>query len=126
MTIVMGILILAFALWGVGDYFAQSSNDTLATVNGETITYTEYNSQFNNYRNNMLSQFGEGFDPSFFDTPMMRRNFLESMINSELVKQLAMNNGYTITAEEIRSTIEQGKRPCASSHGNTSGNVEPR
>jgi peptidyl-prolyl cis-trans isomerase D len=107
MTIVMGILILAFALWGVGDYFAQSSNDTLATVNGETITYTEYNSQFNNYRNNMLSQFGEGFDPSFFDTPMMRRNFLESMINSELVKQLAMNNGYTITAEEIRATIEQ-------------------
>ncbi|MFC3193618.1 SurA N-terminal domain-containing protein [Marinicella sediminis] len=107
MTVVMGILILAFALWGVGDYFAQSSNDTLATVNGETITYTEFNSQFNTYRNNMLNQFGEGFDPSFFDTPMMRRNFLESMINNALVKQLALDNGYTITEAEIRETIEQ-------------------
>jgi len=107
MTIVMGILILAFALWGVGDYFAQSGNDKLATVNGETITYTEFTTQFNSYKQNMISQFGDGFDPSYFDTPVMRRNYLESMINSELVKQVARDNGYTVTANELRSMIEE-------------------
>lgn len=107
MTIVMGVLILAFALWGVGDYIAQSGNDKLATVNGETISFTDYNTQFNTYRQNMLSQFGEGFDPSYFDSPILKRNFLESLINNELIRQVAKNNGYTITPQEIRETIEQ-------------------
>ncbi|MCB1584121.1 MAG: SurA N-terminal domain-containing protein [Xanthomonadales bacterium] len=107
MTIVMGILILAFALWGVTDYIAQSGNDKLATVNGETISFTDYNTQFNRYRQNMMNQFGEGFDPSYFDSPVLKRNFLESMINSELVRQVARDNGYTVTPQEIRQTIEQ-------------------
>ena len=107
MTIVMGILILAFALWGVGDYFTQSSNDKLATVNGETITYTEFNTQFNSYKQNMISQFGEGFDPSYFDSPVLRRNYLDSMISNELVRQVAKNNGYTVTAGEMRQMIEE-------------------
>ncbi len=107
MTIVMGVLILAFALWGVGDYFAQSGNDKLATVNGETITYTEFNSQFNSYKQNMISQFGDGIDPTYFDTPVMRRNYLEGMINNELVRQVAKDNGYTVTANEMRKMIEE-------------------
>ncbi|MCW8869666.1 MAG: SurA N-terminal domain-containing protein [Proteobacteria bacterium] len=105
MTIVMGILILAFALWGVGDYFSQSSSDSLATVNGETITYSDYSNQFATYRQNMLNQFGDQLEPDFFDSPMMRRNFLESMINSELHRQAAFENGYTVTGDQIRSIL---------------------
>lgn len=105
MTIVMGILILAFALWGVGDYFSQSGSDSLATVNGETITYSDYSNQFATYRQNMLSQYGDQLQPDFFDSPMMRRNFLESMINSVLHRQAAYNNGYTVTAEQIRGIL---------------------
>ena len=89
MTIVMILLIAAFALWGVGDYFTQSGNDTVATVNGEKISYVEYSNAFASYRNNMMSQLGEGFDPNYFDSPILRRNYLESMINSELVRQVA-------------------------------------
>ncbi|VAW44010.1 hypothetical protein MNBD_GAMMA02-557 [hydrothermal vent metagenome] len=107
MTIVMILLIAAFALWGVGDYISQSGNDSLATVNGVTISNTEYVNQFASYRQNMISQFGEGFDPSYFDSPILRRNYLESMINSELVRQVAIDNGFTVTAEEIRQTLEE-------------------
>src|SRR5690554_2079041 len=107
MTIVMGILILAFAMWGVGDYFSQSSNESLANVNGETITYSDFSNQFATYRQNMLSQYGDQITPDFFDSPMMRRNFLESMINSELRRQVAYRNGYTVTAGEIRSILSE-------------------
>lgn len=107
MTIVMILLIAAFALWGVGDYITQSGNDSLATVNGEKISYTEYVNQFANQRQQMMAQFGEGIDPSIFDSPVMRRNFLESMINSELVRQVATDNGYTVTPEQIRKTLEE-------------------
>lgn len=106
MTIVMILLIAAFALWGVGDYFTQSSNDQLATVNGETITYTEFVNDFANYRQSMMAQYGQNMDPSVFDSPMMRRQYLEQKINSELVKQLAESNGYTVTANELRNIIQ--------------------
>ncbi len=107
MTIVMILLIAAFALWGVGDYITQSGNDSLATVNGEKISYTEYVNQFASYRQNLMTQFGDGFDPSYFDSPVFRRNYLESMINSELVRQVATDNGYTVTPEQIRKTLEE-------------------
>lgn len=107
MTIVMGLLIMAFALWGVGDYFNQSGSDDLATVNGEVISFSEFTTGFANYRQSMLQQFGEGFDPSYFDSPILRRNYLESMINSELLRQVADQNGYTVTAQELRETIEE-------------------
>ncbi|WP_223789449.1 SurA N-terminal domain-containing protein [Marinicella meishanensis] len=107
MTIVMILLIAAFALWGVGDYFTQSSNDQLATVNGETITYTEFNRQFATQRQNMIAQYGQGMDPSVFDSPMMRRQYLEQMIDRELIKQIAQGNGYTVTAADLKRTIEE-------------------
>lgn len=107
MTIVMGILIIAFALWGVGDYFSQSGSESLASVNGETITYSDYSNQFATYRQNMLSQYGDQLTPDFFDSPMMRRNFLESMINSELRRQVAYNNGYTVTPAKIRAVLSE-------------------
>lgn len=107
MTIVMGLLIMAFALWGVGDYFNQSGSDDLATVNGQVISFNEYTTGFANYRQSMLQQFGEGFDPSYFDSPILRRNYLESMINSELLRQIANDNGFAVTAQELRETIEE-------------------
>ncbi len=107
MTIVMGILIIAFAMWGVGDYFSQSGGESLAKVNGETITYSDYSNQFATYRQNMLSQYGDQLAPDFFDSPMMRRNFLESMINSYLRRQVAYKNGYTVTATDIRSILSE-------------------
>lgn len=107
MTIVMGVLIMAFALWGVGDYFTQSSNDSVATVNGENITISEFNTAFNNYRQRMMAQFGENMDPSYFDSPMMRRGELDRMINTELSKQMAIDTGYRVTAEDIKTYIEE-------------------
>ena len=38
MTFIMGLLILAFAMWGVQDYFTQSSNDAVAVVNGTWVS----------------------------------------------------------------------------------------
>lgn len=107
MTFVMGLLILAFAMWGVQDYFTQSSNDAVAVVNGEKISINDYSQQFSQRRQNLMSQYGEGFDPSFFDSPMMKRNFLESMINNELFKQAAEDSGYVVTADEIRAILEE-------------------
>lgn len=105
MTVIIGLLILTIALWGVGDYFTQSNNDAVATVNGEKISLNEYNQQFASYRQNLMSQFGEGFDPSYFDSPMMKQNFLQSVINNELYKQAAVNNGYIVTESEIKQVI---------------------
>ncbi len=120
MTVIIGLLILTIALWGVGDYFTQSNNDAVATVNGEKITMNEYNQQFATYRQNLMSQFGEGFDPSYFDSPVMKRNFLESMINNELYKQAALDNGYVVSADEIKSIITD-----ATSFKNENGQFDP-
>ena len=103
MTIIMGVLILAFALWGVGDYFTQSSNDTLATVNGETIKYSAFATQFNRQIKSQAAQFGEGFDVTLLDSPMQRRSFLETMIQRQLLIQAANESGFAVISSKMET-----------------------
>lgn len=106
MTLMMGFLIVAFALWGVQGYFSQSANNELASVNGEEISLNEYNNRLSQQRQTMLNRFGNSIDPSYFESAMFKRNLLESMINSRLLRQMAIDNDFVVTDTEIKSVIE--------------------
>lgn len=107
MMLLMGFLIVAFALWGVQGYFSQSANSELASVNGEEISLGEYNDRLNQQRQSMLNRFGDSIDSSYFESTMFKRNLLESMINSKLLRQMAANTGFVVTDAEIKSVIQE-------------------
>lgn len=105
MIILIGLLILSFAFWDVQSYFNQSVNGAVATVNGEEITVSEWQQRMSTYRQRMLNQFGD-LEPDYFDSPGVRRDLLNQLINEKLMRQMAADNGFIATPQALRDTIQ--------------------
>ncbi len=59
--VILGLVILTFAVSGVSSYFANNSDQSVAVVNGEEISRTKFEQSYQNERARMEQQFGEMF-----------------------------------------------------------------
>jgi len=107
MTIV-GLIIISFAVTGVGSYLGSSSTQAAATVNGEEITLTEVEAAYQNQRARMEAQFGESVAAAFANEAYLetfREQVLQQLISEKLVEQEANEIGLRVSTEQIKQTI---------------------
>lgn len=102
---IFAILIIPFAFVGVNSYFTSDGVNSVALVNDQEITINQYNQAFQNYRRRMQSQMGDAFDPDTFDQLIIRREFVDRMIDEELLSQLSVDAGLTVTDERLSTEI---------------------
>ena len=72
--VILGILIIPFALVGVTEYFTSSSGNIVARVNDTEITTNDFNQSFSDFRRRMQSILGESYDPLQYDQLMAHWN----------------------------------------------------
>jgi peptidyl-prolyl cis-trans isomerase D len=107
MTIV-GLIIVSFAVTGVGSYLGSSSTQAAATVNGEEITVNEVESAYQNQRARMEAQFGESVAAAFASESYLenfKTQVLDQLISDKLVEQQATEIGLRVSTEQIKQTI---------------------
>ena len=102
---VIGLLIIPFAFVGVSSYFTSGATNAVALVNDQEITANEYNQAFQNYRRRLQAQMGSAFDPELLDQAIVRRQFLDQMINEELLAQVSIDAGLAVTDERLALEI---------------------
>jgi peptidyl-prolyl cis-trans isomerase D len=107
--IIMGLLIIAFAFWGISGSLLTSSNDSAATVNGEKISINDFNQANQAAKNRMQSQFGDALGSEYFETENFKRGVLSQLIDSELLKQEAEKFDYDVAPEKIKEVIESAE-----------------
>src|SRR5210317_2236479 len=90
---IFGILIIPFAFVGVSSYFTSDNLNNIAVVNEEPIQMTEFQQSFQDYRLQMQQMMGAAYDPDDYDSPIARREHLDSMIDRELLRQVAIDSG---------------------------------
>lgn len=105
---ILGIVILTFALAGVGSYLGNSSTPAAATVNGEEISRDELEQRYQNKRARMEQQYGQMFaqlaaDESYMRT--FRQSALDELIVEELEQQLAENLGLRVDDETLKEQL---------------------
>jgi peptidyl-prolyl cis-trans isomerase D len=103
--LIFGILIIPFTFVGVDSYFTTNAANNVAKVNDVEITTNEFTQGFQNYRSRMQSMMGENFDPEYFDQPIVRRQYLDSLIDQELVKQVSEQAGLAVDDEHLAAAI---------------------
>ncbi|WP_337880393.1 SurA N-terminal domain-containing protein [Rheinheimera sp.] len=106
--VILGFVILTFALAGVGSYLGNTKEPVVAVVNGEDVTKTEFDTALQNERNRMQQQFGEMFsslasDPNYMNS--FRSQVLEKLIDEKLQKQLMTDLNLMVSDQQIRETI---------------------
>ncbi|GAC28077.1 SurA N-terminal domain-containing protein [Brumicola pallidula] len=107
MTIV-GLIIISFAVTGVGSYLGSSSTPVAATVNGEDITLNEVEAAYQNQRTRMEAQFGESVAAAFANEAYLetfRTQVLDQLISEKLIEQQATELGLRVSTEQIKQTI---------------------
>jgi peptidyl-prolyl cis-trans isomerase D len=101
------ILIIPFAFVGVNSYFTSDAVNNVARVNEAEITVTQFSQGFQNYRNRMQSILGENFDAEQFDQPIVRRQFLDSLIDQELLNQVSAEAGLSVDNGSLAQAIRE-------------------
>jgi len=104
---IFAILIIPFAFVGVSSYFTSDAVNAVAVVNDQEITLNEFNTSFQNYRRRMQSQLGSAFDPELFDQPIIRRQFLDQMIDEELMAQVSIDAGLAVDDQTLAQRIRE-------------------
>lgn len=83
--IVLAIIVLPFALWGVESFRAGGGNDSVATVGESPISLTEFQQSLREKQDELRPQLGSA-SPEMLDSPELRRAVMEEMINRRLVQ----------------------------------------
>ena len=89
---IVGLIIISFAVTGVGSYLGSSSTPAAATVNGEDITLNEVEAAYQNQRARMEAQFGESVAAAFASETYLetfRTQVLDQLISDKLLEQQA-------------------------------------
>jgi len=102
---ILGLLIIPFAFVGVSSYFTSDAVNAVAVVNDQEITSGEFSQGFQNYRRQMQARMGAAFDPELFDQAVVRRQFLDSMIDEELLAQVSIDAGLTVSDDALAERI---------------------
>ena len=103
--IVLGIIIIPFALFGIDSYLSSIGDDVYAAkVNGESITIQSYQNALNRVKDQFLNQ-NTPPDPAIFETAEFRKSVLDGMIASKLVAQETSRANFVISDSQLSQYI---------------------
>lgn len=104
--IVLAIIILPFAFWGVDSYTRSSKTaDVVATVNGSKITQQEFTNALRQQQDRLRKQLGASFNEAMLDSPGMRIEVLESLISQRLMLEHAKGVRLIVTDEQVARVV---------------------
>jgi len=104
--IILAILIVPFALFGVDYYQRGGGGEFVAEVGSYRITRQEYEQAVRDRQEQMRSVLGRNFDPAILENPEVRRAILEDVINQRALAQRAADFRLVVTDAELVSLIQ--------------------
>ncbi|MBY5993784.1 SurA N-terminal domain-containing protein [Ferrimonas balearica] len=106
--IILGAVILSFALTGVYSYLGSNAEMLAAEVNGEEISRYDLDQAFQNEQGRMRAQLGEMFDTLAADPGYMaglRQSVLDRLIAERLIDQKVQALGLRVSDAQIQQAI---------------------
>lgn len=104
--IIVAVLILSFALWGISSYFGGGSDtNTVAKVNGRKITYAQFMQAYNQYAQSQQMELGANYNPSVVEQNQFKQVVLNSMIAHVAIDQYVNDLGFAIAKDQLDAVL---------------------
>jgi len=104
------IITVPFALWGINSYLEGLNRIDVAVVNGHEIDFATYQNAVTERRRALLQTLGRNVDPSYFSTTAFKELVLNELIDEILIQEDIREHSYRISdaqlARHIQSTPE--------------------
>lgn len=106
MQVLLALIALPFAFFGVESYQALNAVTEVASIDGEQkITEQEFSNAMRQQQDRMRGILGRGFDPAMLDSPEMRTELLDSLIAQRLLTREAVRRKLSVSDEQLREVI---------------------
>ena len=102
---ILGLLVIAFAFFGLNSYLQTDAVNYAAVVNGEEISPGQHQRSYELLRSRMEEQLGQAFDPGMLDDGMLKATALQQLINQTLTLQAADSEGFSASNEQVAARI---------------------
>jgi peptidyl-prolyl cis-trans isomerase D len=103
--VIVGLIVLSFALFGVESILLGGSDDSVALVNGDKIRAVEVQQAANRQKQQIAAMLGENFDPSLIDDAQLSARALEGLVGNKLQQQWAESLGLTASDVQLGAQV---------------------
>lgn len=102
--VIVGLIILTFALFGIDQYARGDKVVVVAEVNGEDVTARDFLMLYNRQKSRLEQQFGQMYDQVVQDEEL-RDQVLDALVESLVIRQWAHSNDMTVSDQQLARTI---------------------
>ena len=104
--VILALLIIPFAFFGMDAYFSDSAGgNEAATVGGSTISTFEFDEALRSQQDRLRESAGGQIDRELLDSPELRQAVLDNLINQRVLALYALDNRLVVTPEQLQDTI---------------------
>lgn len=104
--VIIVIIILVFVFWGVGSN-QGGGPDSVASVNGESISSQQYQQAYEQTINSYREQLGGSLPPELLEAMNLKEQVLNQLIRQRLLQQGARESGLLAGSDEVRKVIQE-------------------
>lgn len=105
--VIVGLLVLVFAVWGVNSYFEPEAVVTVAKVNDTKISINQFQQAYEGQRARIQQQLGGRIDPAMLESLGLKEQVLQGLIDEEVQIQRTVDDGYRIGDAQLAKYINQ-------------------
>ena len=106
--ILLGFLVVSFAIWGINDWFQPQTGDWVVKAGSRTVTTADFDQQFDQYKQALQQQVGQ---------PLTNQQLVERGLHTRMLDELATREAFlehlrrlniipadALVAEKLKST----------------------
>lgn len=104
-TIIAAFVGTIFLVWGKGNSGTGGDGSVIAHVNGDAISYQDFQITYQNMRQEMEQRFGRSLPPEIEKQLQLNTQAYEQLVNRLLLLQEADNRDIAVDKDELRQAI---------------------
>lgn len=104
--VIIGLISIPFALWGINSYFGGGEAQPAAVVNGETISVSKLDFAYARYRERLASMFGGQIPEAFANDDMLKQQALNQLIQEQVVLNYVENKSFRVGDQQLYQQIK--------------------
>ena len=105
--LIIGLISIPFALWGINSYLGGGEQQPAAVVNGNEITARELDQAYARYRDRLMQVFGGQLPDLFNDENAVKEQVLSQLIEERVLIDYVDDQGYRVGPEALFREIAQ-------------------
>ena len=103
--VIIVLICVPFALFGINQYFEADQGLVVATVDESEISYYQYRNAIQQQRAQLQQMLGGNVAQELLDSPQMREQVLQSLIDDEAMLQGAVKTGLRVGDVQVARAI---------------------